>query len=88
VFISCNEKVLSSSPNFPDQRLEQLNSSTIDIVAFKKHLPRGTLSGCDGQPGFPRCVESIELWNRFSRPWKSIEFGQNVQKVLKKYGNS
>ena len=31
--------------------------------------------------------ESIELWNWFSRPWKSIEFGWNVHKVMKKYGN-
>jgi len=33
-------------------------------------------------------IESIELWNKFSRPWQSIEFGQNVYKVLEKYGNS
>jgi len=32
--------------------------------------------------------KSIGFWNQFSRPWKSIEFGQNVHKVLKKYGNS
>jgi len=37
---------------------------------------------------FPRGIESIELWNRFSTPGKSIVFGQNVHKVLKKYGNS
>jgi len=35
-----------------------------------------------------RYWKSIELWNRFSIPWKSIEFGQNVHKVLKKHGNS
>jgi len=28
--------------------------------------------------GFPRGIESIEFKNRYSRPWKSIEFGQNV----------
>jgi len=28
--------------------------------------------------GLPRGMESIEFQNRFSRPWKSIEFGQNV----------
>jgi len=28
----------------------------------------------------------VELWNWFSRPWRSTEFGQNVHKVLKKYG--
>jgi len=38
-------------------------------------------------PEFPRGIESIELWNRFSRPWKSIEFGQSVHKLLIKYGN-
>jgi len=38
--------------------------------------------------GFPRGIESIELWNRFPRPWKSIEFSQNVHKVLKKCRNS
>jgi len=32
--------------------------------------------------------KSIEFWNQFSRPWKSIEFGQNVHKVLENYGNS
>ena len=32
--------------------------------------------------------KSIELWNRFARPWKSIEFVENVHEVLKKYGNS
>ena len=39
-------------------------------------------------PRFPRGIESNELWNRFSRPWKSIEFGQNVHDVLKKCRNS
>jgi len=29
-------------------------------------------------------LKVIELLNRFSRPWESIEFGQNVHKVLKK----
>jgi len=38
--------------------------------------------------GFPRGIESIEFQNQFSRPWKSFEFGQNVHKILKKYGNS
>ena len=33
-------------------------------------------------------MEGAKLWNWFSRPWKSIEFGQNVHKVLKRYGNS
>ena len=28
--------------------------------------------------GFPRGIKSIEFQNWFSRPWKSIEFGQNV----------
>jgi len=37
--------------------------------------------------GFLRGIESIELENRFARPWKSIEFVQNVHKVLKKCGN-
>jgi len=32
-------------------------------------------------------LKSIELWSLSSRTWKSIEFGQNVHKVLKKYGN-
>jgi len=32
--------------------------------------------------------KSIQLWNRFSRLWKYIEFAQNVHKVLKKYENS
>jgi len=32
--------------------------------------------------------KSIEFQNRFSRPWKSIEIGQNMHSVLKKYGNS
>jgi len=40
------------------------------------------------QTGFQRSIQSIELWNLFSRPWKSIEFGQNVHKVLKTFGNS
>jgi len=26
--------------------------------------------------------KSIELWNQFSRPWKSVEFGQNVYRLL------
>jgi len=30
-------------------------------------------------------IESIQLWNLFSRPWKSIEFGQKLHKVSKKY---
>ena len=38
--------------------------------------------------GFPHGFESTELWNRFSRPWESIEFGQTLHKVLKKYKNS
>ena len=38
--------------------------------------------------GIPRGIESTELWNRFSRPWQSIEFGENVHAVLKKYCNS
>jgi len=38
--------------------------------------------------GFPHSIDCIELWNRFSRPWKGIEFGQNVHKILKKYENS
>ena len=33
--------------------------------------------------GFPRGIESIELWNRLSRLWKSIELGQNVHKYWK-----
>ena len=32
--------------------------------------------------------KSTECWIQFSRPWKSIEFGQNVHKLLKKYVNS
>jgi len=32
--------------------------------------------------GFSRSIESIELWHRLSRPCKSVEFSQNVQKVL------
>jgi len=32
--------------------------------------------------------KSIESWNRFSRPWKSMEFGHNVCRALKKNGNS
>jgi len=38
--------------------------------------------------GFPCGIWSIESWNRFFRLWKSIEFGQDVYNVLKKYGNS
>jgi len=37
--------------------------------------------------GFPRGIKSMDLWNRFSRPRKSIEFGQNVHELLKKYEN-
>ena len=33
--------------------------------------------------GFPRGIESIELWNRFSRPWTDIEFSENINKVWK-----
>jgi len=40
------------------------------------------------ETGFPRGIKSIEFWNRFSRPWKSNEFGQNVHKIVKKFGNS
>ena len=29
-------------------------------------------------PGFPHGIESIEFQIWFSRPWKSIEYGQNV----------
>jgi len=38
-----------------------------------------------GVASFPHGIEKvcIELWNQFSRTWKSIEFGQNVRKVLK-----
>jgi len=36
--------------------------------------------------GFPRGFESIKFQNQFSRPLKSIAFGQNDPKVLKKYG--
>jgi len=32
--------------------------------------------------------KSIEFQNWFSRPWKGIEFGQNVYYVLKKCWNS
>jgi len=47
----------------------------------------------DDMSGFPCSMEiidwkSFELWKQFSRPWKSIDFDQNVHKVLKKYGNS
>jgi len=35
-----------------------------------------------------RYWKSIELSNPFWKPWKSIEFDQNVHRVLKKYGNS
>jgi len=37
-----------------------------------------------GVASFPHGIEKvcIELWNQFSRTWKSIEFGQNVRKVL------
>jgi len=31
--------------------------------------------------------KSIEMWNRFSKPWKGIEFGWNGDEVLKRYGN-
>jgi len=30
----------------------------------------------------PCGIESIEVWNRFWRNWKSFEFGQNAYKVL------
>ena len=51
-----------------------------DVVVWKL---RGRTSA-----GFPRGIESIELWNRFSRPWKSVELGQNVHKIWKKYETS
>jgi len=38
--------------------------------------------------GFPHSIESIEFQTWFSRPLKSIELGQNVHKVLKKYRSS
>jgi len=33
---------------------------------------------CNLVSGFPRSVKSIEFQNWFSRPWKSIDFCQNV----------
>jgi len=33
--------------------------------------------------GFPRSIESIELWNRFSKPWKSIDFLNSTISLFK-----
>jgi len=42
--------------------------------------------------GFPHSIESVEkvldCEMCFSRHCKSIEFGQNIHKILKNYGNS
>ena len=38
--------------------------------------------------GIAKYGKSIELCKWFSRPWKSIGFGQLIRKVLKKYENS
>ena len=40
------------------------------------------------RPGLPCDTKSIDLWNWCLKPWKNIEFDQNVHKVLKKYENS
>jgi len=38
--------------------------------------------------GLPHKIKKYWIVKWFARPWKSIEFGQNGHKVLKKYGNS